>query len=55
MYEGNPMAYLIEKAGGKATTGKIPILDVVPVSIHQRCPVFMGSANGVDEVLSYMK
>jgi hypothetical protein len=35
LYEGNPMAYLIEQAGGKATTGKERILDVVPTDIHQ--------------------
>lgn len=55
LYECNPMAYIIEKAGGKATTGKQRILDVVPESIHQRSPIFLGSSNDVDEVLSYIK
>lgn len=54
LYEGNPMAYLIEQAGGKASTGKQRILDVVPTTIHQRTPVFLGSSNDVDEVLSYI-
>ncbi|XP_055301210.1 fructose-1,6-bisphosphatase 1 [Sitodiplosis mosellana] len=54
LYEGNPMAYIIEQAGGKASTGTQRILDVVPESIHQRCPVFLGSSNDVDEVLSYV-
>lgn len=49
------MAYIIEQAGGKASSGKERILDVVPTSIHQRCPIFLGSSNDVDEVLSYMK
>lgn len=49
------MAFLIEQAGGKATTGKIPILDVVPESIHQRSPIYLGSACDVDEVLSFIK
>lgn len=55
MYECNPMAFLIEQAGGKATTGQIPILDVVPESIHQRSPIYLGSTNDVDEVLSFIK
>lgn len=48
------MAFIIEQAGGKASTGKQRILDVVPEAIHQRTPVFLGSANDVDEVLSYI-
>lgn len=55
MYECNPMAYLIEKAGGIATTGKMPILDVVPDSIHQRCPIFLGSPDDVNEVIQLYK
>ncbi|RWS28328.1 fructose-1:6-bisphosphatase 1-like protein [Leptotrombidium deliense] len=50
MYECNPMSFIIEKAGGQATTGKIPILDVVPTSIHQRCPIFLGSFDDVNDV-----
>lgn len=49
------MAYIIEQAGGAASTGQKRILDVVPDSIHQRCPIFLGSPKDVDEVLSYMK
>nr|WP_316629755.1 class 1 fructose-bisphosphatase [uncultured Brevundimonas sp.] len=49
MYEGNPMAFLIEQAGGKATTdGVQPILDVQPTQLHQRIPVALGSANEID-------
>lgn len=54
LYECNPMAFLIEAAGGKATTGRIPVLDVVPEAIHQRSPIFLGSADDVDEVLSFV-
>lgn len=51
MYEGNPMAFLIEQAGGKATTdGTQPILDVTPTELHQRIPVALGSANEVDQI-----
>ncbi|KAG8194849.1 hypothetical protein JTE90_017282 [Oedothorax gibbosus] len=55
MYECNPMAYLIEKAGGIATTGKMPILDIVPESIHQRAPIFLGSSEDVKEVIQLYK
>lgn len=48
------MAYIIEQAGGKASTGTQRILDVIPESIHQRSPVILGSPNDVDEVLSYI-
>jgi fructose-1,6-bisphosphatase I len=51
MYEGNPMAFLIEQAGGKATTdGKQAIMDVTPTELHQRIPVALGSANEVDQI-----
>ena len=51
MYEGNPMALLIEQAGGKATTdGVQPILDIQPEQLHQRVPVVLGSANEVDQI-----
>lgn len=51
MYEGNPMAYIIEKAGGLATTGHIPILDHQPTKIHERVPVFLGSREDVQELI----
>lgn len=47
MYEGNPMAFIIEQAGGRATNGKQRILDVEPTELHQRVPVFLGSASDV--------
>lgn len=49
------MAYIITQAGGKATSGSTDILDIVPESIHQRCPIFLGSAQDVEEVLSFMQ
>ncbi|WP_438852856.1 class 1 fructose-bisphosphatase [Brevundimonas nasdae] len=53
MYEGNPMAFLVEQAGGKATTdGVQPILDVQPTQLHQRIPVALGSANEIDAFAS---
>lgn len=55
MYEGNPMAYIVEQAGGKAVTGRENILDLVPTDIHQRCPVFMGSREDVEDVVELFK
>jgi len=43
IYEANPMALIVEAAGGKASTGTGRILEIVPTSIHQRTPVFLGS------------
>ncbi|XP_073824053.1 fructose-1,6-bisphosphatase isoform X1 [Musca autumnalis] len=53
LYECNPMAYLMEQAGGLASNGKIPILDIVPQKIHERSPIFLGSKLDVEEALSY--
>ncbi len=45
------MAYIIEQAGGKAHSGKKPIGDVQPTSIHQRSPIFIGSEDNVNDYL----
>eukprot|EP01083_Nonionella_stella_P275717 936597_1 len=50
VYEGNPMAFLIEQAGGLATTGRNRILDLQPQSIHERVPIILGSVEMVREV-----
>lgn len=55
MYECNPMSFIITQAGGKASNGKIDILDIVPQKIHERSPVFLGSKKDVEEALSYQK
>ena len=47
MYEGNPMAFIIEQAGGKAINGERRILDVQPGKLHQRTPLFIGSEEDV--------
>lgn len=52
MYEANPMAFLIEQAGGAASTGSQPILDVVPAELHQRVPVILGGAEDVAALLA---
>lgn len=48
MYEANPMAFIVEQAGGKASTGYDRVLDVVPEKLHQRTPLYIGSAELVD-------
>jgi fructose-1,6-bisphosphatase I len=53
MYEANPMALIVEQAGGAATDGKGRILDIVPNKLHQRVPVFLGSKDEVARVTSY--
>jgi len=53
MYEANPMAMLIEQAGGAATTGSQRILDIIPAKLHQRVPVILGSKNEVDRITGY--
>jgi fructose-1,6-bisphosphatase I len=53
MYEANPMAFLVEQAGGGATTGRQRILDIAPDGLHQRVPVILGSKNEVDRVTAY--
>jgi len=47
LYEGNPMAMLIEQAGGRATTGTQRVLEIQPTALHQRNPIFCGSADDV--------
>jgi fructose-1,6-bisphosphatase I len=56
MYEANPIAMLIEQAGGRAITGtgSARILDVQPTSIHQRTSVVVGSSNEVDAVVRHL-
>lgn len=49
MYECNPMAFIMEQAGGKATTGTQRILEVTPEQLHQRVPLFVGSENMVNK------
>lgn len=49
------MAYLISQAGGMASNGKIPILEVQPQSLHERSPIFLGSEEDVKEVIDIIK
>ena len=53
MYEANPMAFIVEQAGGAATTGRSRLMDVQPTGLHQRVPVFLGSRHEVDVATRY--
>ena len=54
LYECAPMAFIIEQAGGKASDGFNPILDIEPYDIHQRSPLFIGSRKMVDKAEEFM-
>jgi fructose-1,6-bisphosphatase I len=55
LYEAAPLAFLAEQAGGRGSTGEIDIADVVPTSLHQRTPLFLGSKEYVDLAEEYLK
>ncbi len=54
LYECNPMAFLMEQAGGKASDGEQRILDIVPTELHQRVPFFVGTTQMVDKVEQFL-
>ena len=53
LYEANPMAMIVEAAGGAASTGRERILDLKPTSLHQRVPLLLGSRREVERLCSY--
>uniref|UniRef100_A0A673ZKY0 Fructose-1,6-bisphosphatase 1 n=2 Tax=Salmo TaxID=8028 RepID=A0A673ZKY0_SALTR len=55
LYECNPMSFIIEQAGGMATTGEMNVLDIQPENIHQRVPVVLGSPEDVQEYIAIYK
>ncbi|MBL7917689.1 MAG: class 1 fructose-bisphosphatase [Bacteroidia bacterium] len=55
LYECNPLAFLIEQAGGKATDGNKRIMELELKELHQRTPLFLGSADMVDKAMEFMK
>ncbi|MER3471582.1 MAG: class 1 fructose-bisphosphatase [Chitinophagaceae bacterium] len=55
LYECNPFAFITEVAGGVATDGKQAILDVTPIQLHQRTPLFIGSKQMMAELEGYLK
>src|SRR5664279_5627603 len=55
LYECNPFAFIVERAGGVATNGKIRILDIQPTELHQRTGFFIGSKLMMEELDGFMK
>jgi fructose-1,6-bisphosphatase I len=55
LYECNPMAYIVEQAGGKASDGYTRIMDIQPKELHQRAPFFCGSKKMVEKAEAFMK
>ncbi|MBW2938493.1 class 1 fructose-bisphosphatase [Aureisphaera sp. CAU 1614] len=55
LYECNPMAFIAEQAGGKASNGFERIMDIQPTELHQRTPFFCGSKNMVEKVENFMQ
>jgi fructose-1,6-bisphosphatase len=55
MYEANPMAMIVERAGGAASTGRERILDITPSTLHQRVPLILGSRAEVERLVAYHK
>jgi fructose-1,6-bisphosphatase I len=53
MYEANPMAFLVEQAGGAATNGHARILELQPTRLHERVSVILGSREEVERVTGY--
>ncbi|MDH5669444.1 MAG: class 1 fructose-bisphosphatase [Nitrospira sp.] len=55
LYEANPMAFVVEQAGGKASTGTSRIMDVEPKKLHQRVPLIIGSRLDVEQAEAYIQ
>jgi fructose-1,6-bisphosphatase I len=55
LYECNPLAYMMEMAGGKATDGKQRILEKVPTELHERSPFYIGSLKMMEELEEYLE
>jgi fructose-1,6-bisphosphatase I len=53
VYEANPLSFLAEQAGGRGSDGKNRILNIQPVELHQRLPLFLGSMDDMLELESY--
>lgn len=51
LYEGAPMSFIMEQAGGLSTTGQKRVMEIAPEYVHQRVPIIMGSKNDIEEVM----
>jgi len=55
MYECNPLSFIIEQAGGKATDGNKRIMELEPKAIHEQTPIYIGSKNNVEDVMAFLR
>ncbi|KAG7342849.1 fructose-1,6-bisphosphatase [Nitzschia inconspicua] len=55
LYEGAPMSFIMEQAGGASTTGTQRVMEITPEFVHQRVPIIMGSKNDIEEVIEAYK
>lgn len=55
MYECNPMAFIVEQAGGRAIDGSQRIMEIQPTDLHQRVPIYIGSKDAVDKVEGFLQ
>ena len=55
LYEAAPLAFIAEQAGGGASNGRLPILDIQPASLHERTPLYIGSKELVDKVEEFIR
>ena len=53
MYEASPISFLVEQAGGAASTGRARLMELLPHQLHQRVPVILGSKNEVERIVRY--
>lgn len=54
LYEANPLAFIVEQAGGMASDGTQRVLEIVPTDLHQRTPLFIGSENLVKKAMEFL-
>ena len=54
MYEANPLGFVVEQAGGMATTGNERILDIIPEQLHQRTPLILGNTDVIKKIVATM-
>ena len=55
LYEANPLAWVVEQAGGRASTGTMRIMDVEPKKLHQRVPLLIGSSDDVRDAEEFIQ
>lgn len=55
LYEANPLAFIVEQAGGRASNGKDRIMEIPPMELHQKTPLFIGSEEDVLTVENFLK